>query len=75
VFVVDGSDHQARISDFTPGTDKLDFEMTAQDFSDVSIDSSSQGWALINFDGNRIYLPGVAPTQLSQGDFLFNTGQ
>ncbi len=75
VFVVDGSDHQARISDFTPGTDKLDFEMTAQDFSDVSIDSSSQGWALINFDGNRIYLPGVVPSQLSQGDFLFNTGQ
>jgi beta-glucanase (GH16 family) len=75
LFVTNGSDHQTTISDFTPGTDKIDFEMTAQDFSNVSIDTSSQGWALINFDGNRIDLPGVAPSQLSQGDFLFNTGQ
>jgi beta-glucanase (GH16 family) len=75
MFIINGSDHQARISDFTPGTDKLDFEMTAQDFSNVSIDTSSRGWAVINFDGNRISLPGVTPSQLSQADFLFNTGQ
>lgn len=75
VFVFSGSDHQTRISNFLPGTDKLDFEMTAQDFSGVSIDTNSRGWARINFDGNRISLPGVTPDQLSQGDFLFNTGQ
>jgi beta-glucanase (GH16 family) len=75
VFVFDGSNHQTGISDFLPGSDKLDFEMTAQDFSNVSIDTSSRGWAVINFGWNRIVLSGVTPSQVSQGDFLFNTEQ
>lgn len=74
VFVFNGSDHQTLISDFLPGTDKLDFKMTADDFSNVSIDTSRSG-AVVNFDGNRIALSGVTPNQITQGDFLFDTGQ
>ena len=74
VFVFNGSDHQTLISDFLPGTDKLDFKMTADDFSNVSIDTSRSG-AVVNFDGNRIVLAGVTPSQVSQGDSLFEAGQ
>jgi hypothetical protein len=75
MFIIDGSDHHARISGFTPGIDKLEFGMTAQDFSNVTIDTSSRGWAVVQFDGNRIYLPGVTPSQLSQSDFAFSSSQ
>jgi beta-glucanase (GH16 family) len=75
MFVINGSDHHARISDFTPGIDKLGFGITAQDFSNVSIDTTGRGWAVIEFDGNRIYLPGVTPSELNQSDFLFSSSQ
>lgn len=72
VFVFDGSDHQTVISDFDPAADKIDFEMTAQDFSAVSITTDGDGFAQIEFDGNSVSLQGTTPDQLTQDNFLFN---
>jgi beta-glucanase (GH16 family) len=71
-FIFDGPGHNTSIQDFAPDSDKLDFEMTAQDFSNVSITAGSDGQALIDFDGNHVSLPGVTPDQLSQSNFLFD---
>jgi beta-glucanase (GH16 family) len=73
VFLFDGSGHRTSISDFDPSVDKLDFEMTSQDFSDVSITTGRNGFARIDFDGNRINLPGVTADQLTQNNFVFNS--
>jgi len=72
MFVFDGPGHSTSIQDFAPDSDKLDFEMTAQDFSNVSITVGSDGQALIDFNGNHVSLPGVTPDQLSQSNFLFD---
>jgi beta-glucanase (GH16 family) len=72
MFVFDGPGHSTRIHDFAPNSDKLDFEMTAQDFSNVSITAGRDGHARIDFNGNHVSLPGVTPDQLSQSNFLFD---
>jgi beta-glucanase (GH16 family) len=72
MFVFDGPGHSTSIQDFAPDSDKLDFEMTAQDFSNVSITAGSDGQALIDFKGNHVSLPGVTPDQLGQSNFLFD---
>ena len=72
VFVINGSDHNTQIQNFAPDSDRIDFEMTAQDFSNVSITAGRDGHARINFDGNHVSLPGVTPDQLSQSNFLFD---
>ncbi len=73
VFVFNGSDHATQIQDFAPDSDKLDFEMTAQDFSNVAITAASDGHAQIDFGGNQVSLPGVTPDQLGPNNFLFDT--
>jgi hypothetical protein len=73
VFLFDGPDHRTTINDFDPGVDKLDFEMTSQDFSNVSISTGRDGFARVDLDGNHIRLPGVTADQLTQDNFLFNT--
>jgi serralysin len=72
LFIFDGPGHSTSIQDFAPDSDKLDFEMTAQDFSNVSITAGSDGQALVDFNGNHVSLPGVTPDQLSQSNFLFD---
>jgi hypothetical protein len=72
MFIFDGPGHSTNIQDFAPDSDKLDFEMTAQDFSKVSITACSDGHAQIDFNGNHVSLPGVTPDQLSQSNFLFD---
>ena len=72
MFVINGSDHNTQIQNFAPDSDRIDFEMTAQDFSNVSITAGRDGHARINFDGNHVSLPGVTPDQLSQSNFLFD---
>ena len=72
MFVFDGPGHSTRIHDFAPNSDKLDFEMTAQDFSNVTITAGRDGHARIDFNGNHVSLPGVTPDQLSQSSFLFD---
>jgi beta-glucanase (GH16 family) len=72
VFVINGSDHNTQIQNLAPDSDRIDFEMTAQDFSNVSITAGRDGHARINFDGNHVSLPGVTPDQLSQSNFLFD---
>jgi beta-glucanase (GH16 family) len=73
VFVFNGSGHHTSIRNFTPGSDKLDFEMTSQDFSNVAITAGRHG-TQIDFDGNHVSLPGVTPDQLSQSNFAFDVG-
>jgi beta-glucanase (GH16 family) len=73
VFVFNGSDHATEIQNFAPDSDKLDFEMTGQDFSNVSITAASDGHAQIDFGGNQVSLPGVTPDQLGPNNFLFDT--
>jgi beta-glucanase (GH16 family) len=74
IFVFDGSGHETTIADFAPDSDRLDFEMTAQDFSNVAVSAALDGSAQIDFDGNHVSLPGVSPDQLSQTAFMFNAG-
>jgi beta-glucanase (GH16 family) len=72
IFVFNGSGHSTSIQNFAPDSDKLDFEMTTQDFSNVSVTAGSEGQAQIDFDGNHVSLPGVTPDQLGQNNFLFD---
>ena len=72
LFIFDGPGHSTSIQDFAPDSDKLDFEMTAQDFNNASITAGSDGQALVDFNGNHVSLPGITPNQLSQSNFLFD---
>jgi beta-glucanase (GH16 family) len=72
MFVFNGPGHTTQIQDFAPDSDKLDFEMTTQDFSNVSITAGMDGHAQIDFGGNQIGLTGVTPDQLGPSNFLFD---
>jgi peroxidase len=59
-FVFSEPGQNATISDFTPD-DKIDFQMTASDFTAIT---SSNGHAVVDYDGATINLPGVSLDQV-----------
>jgi peroxidase len=71
-FVFLKSGHDVTITDFTPGEDIIDFELTAGDFSSVEMTSMDDGSTLISMDDNTIRLAGVSSDELSSHDFMYN---
>jgi peroxidase len=67
VFVFNTGGLRDTITDFSPADDKLEFTMTAHDFS---LTAAGDGHAVVHYDGDTIDLPGVAPRQLTHDDFI-----
>ena len=71
-FVFDGRGHEATITDFRPGQDKIELDNAgARDFGDLLV-TSRDGHAVIEMPGNQIALLDVLPRQLQASDFLFD---
>ncbi|HET7879393.1 MAG TPA: peroxidase family protein [Acetobacteraceae bacterium] len=71
VFVFSASNLHDTITDFSPADDKLQFTMSAHDFS---ISAAPDGHATVTYDGSTIDLPGVLPRQLTHSDFILPSG-
>jgi peroxidase len=71
VFVFNTGGLHGTITDFSPADDKLNFTMTAHDFS---VTAAPDGHAVVHYGGDAIDLPGVAPRQLTHDDFILPSG-
>jgi peroxidase len=73
-FVFLGSGHTDMVTDFTPGTDKLDFAntTTGADLQGMTVGTGGDGWAVMQYDGNAITLAGVRPDQMTAGSYLLD---
>lgn len=69
-FVVSGPGHDTVINGFGV-TDVLDFQLAPADFHALNdaISATSDGHTVVNFNGNRIDLPGIVPDQLTWDNF------
>jgi Ca2+-binding RTX toxin-like protein len=76
-FVFRGPDNTVTITDFTLGSDTIDFGNTGHrpEFSDLIIASSADGSAVVQLNGNVSSLSGVHPDVLSASDVLFDRHQ
>jgi hypothetical protein len=63
----------ATITDFTPGSDSIDFEATGTSTGSkpLSISTTGDGSTLLKLDGYTVTLADVRPERLSAGDVLF----
>jgi peroxidase len=73
VFVFRGTDQHVTITDYAPGLDKLDFQLTAGDFH-VST-RSSDGHAVVQYGGTTIDLLGVSRDQIARADLVLPGNQ
>jgi peroxidase len=69
VFVLSDPGQSATISDWQPG-DKIDFHMTTEDLAPATI-SSSNGHAVVSYDGASINLAGMPSDQVNLDSILY----
>jgi peroxidase len=72
VFMFISSHQNATITDFSAQTDKLEFTMSAHDFS---VTKADDGHAVVHYGGNTIDLLGVAPRELDQVSIILPDGE
>jgi peroxidase len=66
-FVFTTGNQTATVNDFTP-SDLIEFKMSADDFKLTA--DSSDGHAVITYDGSTINLSGITPDQLTADNFI-----
>jgi peroxidase len=73
-FVFLGSGHVVTVSDFMPGTDKIDFAngTPGVSFKDLAVGADDSGSAVVRLDGYEVHLPGVSHEQIPAASFLIN---
>lgn len=70
VFIFEADHGADRITDFTPGTDRVRLLGLAEDFDDLILSATTDG-VLIQTNAGSILLEGLALEDLSESDFLF----
>lgn len=71
VFIIGASGVHDKITDFSPGNDKLQFTLSPADFR---ITAASDGHAVVHYGNDVIDLLGVTPDQLDHSNFILPAG-